>query len=77
MKKWKIWLGIAIIFLGGIFIGVFGTCLVVKHHVNISRQGPQLASLRTMRRPTRGSNERCAAAATGLVGSETCVSRRR
>ena len=42
MKRWMIWLGIAVLFLSGAAIGVMGTVMYVHHHIrSIISEGPE------------------------------------
>jgi hypothetical protein len=54
MKKWKIWLGVLVVFLSGVVIGVLGTGVVLKHAMHgIVSGDPQAVERMVMRRLTR------------------------
>lgn len=54
MKRWKLWLGVLIIFLSGALIGVLGARLYTKHFIERAFSGgPQTKKLMIMRKLER------------------------
>jgi len=41
MKRWKLWVGVVVIFLSGFVIGALGTGMFVKHKIGMFRKGPK------------------------------------
>jgi hypothetical protein len=41
MKRWKLWLGVVVIFLSGVVVGALGTGMFVKHKIGMLRKGPR------------------------------------